>query len=190
MSDSRSDVRLGSTDALVRLKQSLARFEEEAKAVVVGTDMELRRAWHWLDREMPAHWESRIKRLEFELSEARNAHFRKRLQAQGTGHAAYDTAEKEAVRRTERLLEEARAKLPVIRRWRTQLERAIDEYNARVRGIRDQTEGGVDRHIELLNRLSESIDAYSSIGLPREQASSVPAPAETVRSDNQPESQE
>ena len=161
-----SSVHVGSVEGLRGLKQALGKFGEEAMAVVTGMDMETRCAWHWLDREMPAFWAGRINRLEFEYAEAKNALFRKKLQAAGTDHAAYDTAEKELVRRLEKQLEQAQAKLEMVRRWRTQLERALDEYNARVRGLRDPVEGGVDRHMELLDRMVEAIEAYSALNVP------------------------
>ncbi|MBI1324935.1 hypothetical protein GC170_17365 [bacterium] len=167
MSDSSSEVRLGTTEALDDAKAAIARFAEEARAVVTGMDLDLRRAWHWLDREMPAYWEGRIKRLEFELSEARNSLFRKKLQTQGTDRAGSAFVEKEEVRRLERLLEESRARLPLIRKWRVQLERELDEFHSRTRGIRDIAEGGFERPIDLLNRMANAIDAYSATTLPR-----------------------
>lgn len=167
MSDPGSEVRLGTTDALRDAKHAIARFAEETKAVVTGTDLDIRRVWHWLDREMPAYWEGRIKRLEFELSEARNALFRKKLQTQGTDRSGAATVEKEAVRRLERMLEETRGRLPLIRKWRVRLEREIDEFQARTRGIRDIADNGCEESIELLDRLATSIDAYSAISTPR-----------------------
>lgn len=166
MSDSDSEVRLGTTAALDDAKAAIARFAEETRAIVTGMDMDLRRAWHWLDREMPAHWEGRIKRLEFELSEARNSLFRKKLQTQGTDRPGAAFVEKEEVRRLERLLEEARSRLPLIRKWRVHMERELDEFHARTRGIRDIAEGGFERPIDLLNRMAGAIEAYSATSLP------------------------
>ncbi|MFM1802816.1 MAG: hypothetical protein RJA81_2168, partial [Planctomycetota bacterium] len=102
----------------------------------------------------------------------RNALFRKRLQAQGTDHQAFDTVEKLEVKRLENELEKARQKLDIIRRWRTQFERSINEFNARFRGLRDEAGGGIDRHLEFLKALSESITAYSAIQTPTTQPSS------------------
>ncbi len=191
MSDSNSEVRLGTTEALDDAKNAIARFAEEARAVVTSMDLELRRAWHWLDREMPAYWEGRIKRLEFELSEARNSLFRKKLQTQGTDRPGAAFVEKEEVRRLERLLEQSRARLPLIRKWRVQLERELDEFHARTRGIRDIAEGGFERPIELLSRMADAIDAYSATSLPRrdyESAASSGAAAEA--SDDTPRTED
>lgn len=159
-------VHLQSVELLAYSRAALLKFQEEAQAVVNGTDMDLRRAWHWLDHEMPAYWQSRMKRLEVELAEARNALFRKKLQAQGTDRPAFDTVEKQEVKRLESELEKARAKLDVIRRWRTQFERAVNEFNARVRGLRDEIGGGIERHMEFLDALMQSITAYSAISVP------------------------
>lgn len=172
MGESGSEVRLGTTEVLDDAKIALAKFSEEVQSVVTGMDMSLRRAWHWLDREMPAYWESQIKRIEFELTEARNSLFRKKLQIQGTDRAGGAMAEKEAVRKLERQLEEARARLPQIRKWRTQLERDLSDYHARTRGLRDLSQGGMDGPIDLLNRLGAAIDAYSATSLPRHESES------------------
>ena len=189
MSGSGSSVQVHSVETLEAVKTALIKFGEESQAVLTGMDMDLRRAWYWLDREMPAFWQSHIKRLEFEHSEAKSALFRKRLQAQGTDHAAYDTAEKELVRKLEKQLEMARAKLETIRRWRIQMERAIDEYQARVRGLRDQVEGGIGRDTELLARMVESIQAYSAIRLPTSPGLSASKSVELLeRNENEPES--
>lgn len=189
MSGSGSTVQVHSVETLIAVKTALIKFGEESQAVVTGMDMDLRRAWYWLDREMPAFWQSHIKRLEFECSEAKNALFRKRLQAQGTDHAAYDTAERELVRKLEKQLELARAKLETIRRWRTIMERSADEYHARVRGLRDQVEGGIERDTDILTRMVEAIEAYSTIRLPaRSEQSASSASVSLEKNENEPES--
>lgn len=160
-------VHLQSVEVLEYCRSALLTFQEEAQAVVNGTEMDLRRAWHWLDHEMPAHWHSCIKRLEVDLSEANNALFRKRLQAQGTDRPAFDTVEKMEVKRLEAELEKAKAKLDVIRRWRTQFERAMNEFNARTRGLKDEVGGGIERHTEYLNALIQSISEYSAMNAPQ-----------------------
>ena len=188
MSGSGSSVQVQSVDALIAVKSGLIKFAEESLAVVTGMDMQMRRAWNWLDREMPAFWQSHIKRLEFEYSEAKNSLFRKRLQAQGTDHAAYDTAEKELVRKLEKKLEIARAKLEQIRRWRTQFERAADEYNARVRGLRDHVEGGIERDVEQLDRMVLAIQAYSALKVPTSSVVAPSTPAHVSTNESEKES--
>ena len=160
-------VHLQSIEVLQGVKAALLKFQEEAQAVVNGTDMDLRRVWHWLEHEMPAFWHGRMKRLEVELNEAKNALFRKRLQAQGTDRPAFDTVEKQEVKRLEAELEKARIKLETIRRWRMRFERDVSEFNARMRGIKDETGGNIERHAEFLDGLMQSIEAYSAIAAPK-----------------------
>ena len=93
------------------------------------------------------------------------------------------------MRKLDKQLELARAKLETIRRWRTTMERAADEYNARVRGLRDQVEGGIERDMEILTRMVESIQAYSAIGVPtRSGPTASPASATLEKNENEPES--
>jgi hypothetical protein len=167
-------VHLQSIEVLQGVKAALLKFQEEAQAVVNGTDMDLRRVWHWLEHEMPAFWHGRMKRLEVELNEAKNALFRKRLQAQGTDRPAFDTVEKQEVKRLEAELEKARIKLETIRRWRMRFERDVSEFNARMRGIKDEAGGNIERHTEFLDGLIQSIEAYSAIAAPKARAVDSP----------------
>ncbi|MFM7317982.1 MAG: hypothetical protein ACKO85_15115 [Isosphaeraceae bacterium] len=160
-------VHVQSIEVLQAVKAALMKFQEEAQAVVNGTDMDLRRIWHWLEHEMPSYWQSRMKRLEVELNEAKNALFRKRLQAQGTDRPAFDTVEKQEVKRLEGELEKARLRLEAIRRWRMRFERDVSEFNARMRGIKDEVGGGIERHGEFLDSLIQAIEAYSAIAAPK-----------------------
>ena len=168
-------VHVQSIEVLQAVKAAMLKFQEEAQAVVNGTDMDLRRVWHWLEHEMPSYWQSRMKRLEVDLNEAKNALFRKRLQAQGTDRPAFDTVEKQEVKRLEGELEKARLRLEAIRRWRMRFERDVSEFNARIRGIKDEVGGGIERHGEFIDGLIQALEAYSAIAVPKASSSGTSA---------------
>ncbi|MFM7131394.1 MAG: hypothetical protein ACKO0V_18755, partial [bacterium] len=85
----------------------------------------------------------------------------------GTDRPAFDTVEKQEVKRLEGELEKARLRLEAIRRWRMRFERDVSEFNARMRGIKDEVGGGIERHGEFLDSLIQAIEAYSAIAAPK-----------------------
>lgn len=153
-----------SLEDLEAIHATLAGFEEEARGILGGIEMELRRAVNWLKQDRWFYWQNEIKRSRNALAEAQTQLARKRISsAHGTPK---DSVEKEMVRDAQRRLREAEEKLEMIRRWVPKVEHAIDEYHGQSRPLDDLLSGDVPRALASIKRMIEALVAYSSIASP------------------------
>lgn len=153
-----------SLEDLEAVRAALAEFEEEARGVLGGIEMELRRAVTWLKQDRWSHWQGQIKRSREEMAGARTQLARKRISsAHGTPK---DTLEKEMVRDAQRKLREAEEKLELIRRWVPKVEHAIGEYRGQSRPLEDLISGDIPKALASLKRMIDALAAYSAIAPP------------------------
>jgi hypothetical protein len=106
-----------------------------------------------------------VKRAKEALSETQAELFRRKLQAR-PGSEIRDTEQKEAVRKAKRRLEEAEAKLEIVKKWAPVFQHAVSEYQARSRPTADMIEGDVKVALSLLDRMATALDAYIATAPP------------------------
>src|SRR2546423_1529856 len=98
-----------SIEAIKRFRLPLIRLIHEGPSALGALDVQINRSLDWLPPDRPMYWRMEIKRRQQDLSDARAALHRKRLQA--TSHSTpHDSQEKENLRLAQRRLEEAEQK--------------------------------------------------------------------------------
>ena len=157
--------RVTSTEIIREFRGSLCRFGEDVRSGLGAVDMEVRRAHQWIAQERPMYWQAEIKRRKETLSLAQAELFRRKIQG-GPGKEVSDTEQKEMVRVAKRRLDEAEAKLAVVRKWIPVFEQAVFEYQSRARPTGDMLEGDLGSAIALLDRMSAALDAYLAMAPP------------------------
>src|SRR5262245_8612426 len=95
-----------SIDAIKRFRERLAAFGDDARAGLVGTEMEIRRTLDFVLREQPIHWQGQLKRRSQKLADAKAELFRRKLSASSPADV-HDAEQRELVRRAEVLVHEA-----------------------------------------------------------------------------------
>jgi hypothetical protein len=154
-----------SIDSIKDFRASLCRFAEDTKNALGAMEMEIRRTSEWLLHDRPMYWQNEIKRRKESLSMAQSELFRRRLQA-GPGREVKDTEQKEAVRIAQRRLVEAEDKLERVKKWAPVFQHAVSEYQARARPTGDMLESDVRLALELLDRMTNALDAYVTMAPP------------------------
>ena len=102
-----------SVEALESFKASLIVYLSKARPTLEEIRAEILRTRLWLQNDRRVHWESQLRRRNSELEQAKQSLFSDRLSSL---HEA--TAEKQAaVHKAKRALEEAEAKLKLLRTW-------------------------------------------------------------------------
>src|SRR5512140_3498669 len=102
-----------SLEALESFRSHLIVYLSQARPALEEVSAEVMRTRIWLESEQRTHWENQLRRRMKTLEQAQQALFSSRL-----GALRHETAaEQMAVHRAKRAVEEADAKLRVIKKW-------------------------------------------------------------------------
>jgi len=162
MSDS-ANVR--SVDAIREFKLGLIAFSDDARTILSGMDMEIRRTRNWLERDQLAYWRAQVKQRQADVAEARTELHRRKI-SQMNSDAISDTEQKEALRLAQRRLVEAEEKVEKVKRWIPVLEHAIAEYHSQAQPLGDHLAGRFENTLAGIDRMVDALEAYLSLQAP------------------------
>jgi hypothetical protein len=154
-----------SVEALVQFKNGLVAFSEDARVILDGVQMEIRRTRNWLERDQLTYWRSQVKRWQQEVAMARTELHRRKL-TQMNSDVVTDTEQKEALKLAQRRLAHAEEMVEKVKRWIPVLEHAIADYRAQAQPLGDHLSGGFENTLSLLDRMVKSLDAYLKLSAP------------------------
>ncbi len=172
---------VGSIDALKDLRTSLALYAEEVLAALGGVEMEVKRATNWVQNERPNYWQNQIKLRRERLSEAQADLFRKKI-AQRPGSAPAMSEQKEALRHAQAALQDAEARVILVRKWQPLLQQAVLEFHGGTRRLRDLAAGDVPRATALLERIIDALEAYLRVAPPSSAGLTESSPFDSIAS--------
>jgi hypothetical protein len=109
---------VSSIDALESFRADLIQFLEKARVALEDAESEVRRTRTWLDVDRSHHWTNEMKLRLKQLEQAEAEYYNARITRPTENHASH----KMAVARAQRRVEEAEAKLHVLKRWRLQFD--------------------------------------------------------------------
>src|SRR5262245_43603378 len=108
-------------EALKEAKAALARFAEDAGAILATVDSDIARMGQWLTHDRPAHWKREVRKREEAVQAARQEISRKQLVQ--APEPASTILERKELARCQRRVESARQKQEATRRWATVWEK-------------------------------------------------------------------
>lgn len=153
-----------SIESLGQLRAALCSFGEKAAEAVLAADAEIQRTVDWLDDQL-SYWKREVRRWEDEVFRARTELSRRRMLR--IGDRPPDCSEQEeALERARAALAHAEEQVEVTRRWQRLWHEAVTEYRGPVGQFKGLLEGELPRAIALLERKSETLDAYIAVGAP------------------------
>lgn len=157
---------LDNLELLRELRVAMIGFAETVKAAISDADGEVGRVVRWLDGTAEPHWRMQIKKLQDAILQLKEEIRKKVLYkaVDGTRYSAVD--EKKQLQILQRRLEEAERKLQNIKHWKRQIEVELNQYRGQVLQLQRTAEDDVPRAVALLDRLSDSLDAYARMEAP------------------------
>ena len=171
-----TQARVTSLDALRDWKQALTAFKASAQDALVGADLAARRAFDWLD-DQQKQWHAEVRRREDLLHQAKGELWRKKNMPNLEKHPDCTEQEK-AVRRAQARLDEAHDKLEKTKRWRPELQRAVDEYASDGRQLASMLEADLPRALVRLEQKIAALERYLEVAPIRAEASGGRQPPE------------
>lgn len=166
---------VSSIDALEAFRADLIRFMEKARVALEDAESEVRRTRDWLDVDRSNHWsremKRRVKRMETAEAELYNA----RLTRPTESHAFY----KMAVMKARREVEEAEAKIRVLRTWKHQFDHRVTPMVRRLDPAFFLVGQHLPKGVHLLGEHIKALQAYAGRS-PQPKSSRMESPGEAM----------
>jgi hypothetical protein len=155
-----ADVR--SIDAVRDWHAALANYGDSLSEALAGVEMEIRRAYEWLDEQV-ALWRQAIRDSEEEVVRAK-AELSQRKFKTWDGREPDCTVQERALRRAKARLEHAEAQVELVRRWIGRLPKIIDEtYRGASRRLQNFLEDELPKGQMDLARRIASLEVYAGL---------------------------
>lgn len=157
-------------DAVREWKEALVVFRAESIEALGAIEMEIRRAFDYVE-EQTRYWQNEQRRREEIVLQAKAELVRKKMMPI-IGKNPDTTEQEKNLKRARVRLEEAEAKVEQTRKQSLILRRAVEEYEGPGRHLGHVLDAEVPNSIALVDRKLDALDAYTSLrsAAPREQA--------------------
>ena len=149
-----------SIDAIDSFRGRLVIFMENAHRALDEVDRELRVTKAWIDGEALSRWRMEKKKRERKLEMAEQELVSARLSVLKES----ETVQQMAVRRARRAVDEADAKLKVIKRWSREYDHAVYPLARHLQALRHHLNKKLPISVAKLVEIVKTLDAYSELG--------------------------
>jgi hypothetical protein len=114
-------VKVSSIDALEAFRADLIQYVEKARVALEDAEGEVRRTRTWLDVDRTNYWTRQLKQRSKELDQVEAEFYNAKITRPTESHAFH----KMAVLKAKRRLEEAEAKILVLKKWRQTFDNRV-----------------------------------------------------------------
>jgi len=163
-------VSVESFEALSSLRTALARFVDNASAVLYSADAHLQRTKTWVKTEQANHWKAEGRKRAELLIQAKLALKAKKLMPSALGGRQTCVDEEKAVKLAERRMEEAEQKAKNVKLWTRKIDEEGLAYGAVASGMKQACTIEVPAAIARLDGMLAALEAYAAQA-PRSQGS-------------------
>lgn len=156
--------KIHSIEALKNAKAALAKFAEDAGALLATVDSDVARMGQWLTHERPAHWKSQVRKREEMVQAARQEISRKQLAA--APEPASTVLERRALQRAQEKLAEAQKRQQNTRRWIGVWDKESLMARGAISQLNDFVRVDIPKAIARIDRMMEQVEEYLAIQAP------------------------
>ena len=161
-----------SVDALESFRSHLIVYLSKARSTLEEVSADVQRLRGWLDVEQRTHWENEFRRRSEVLQEAQQALFSAKL---STFREA-GSVEQLLVQRAKRALEEADAKLRVVKQWGRVFENQSDPLVKQMEKLHTVLTNDMVQAVAFLTQAITTLHTYAEVAPP---PAAGPAPAKS-----------
>ncbi len=152
--------RVNSLDALKALHSALAKLGPEGQEALGAAEIEIRRAFDYL-QDQHKHWQRQVEKRQEDVNRARAdlVHARALRQGERSGYVEQEIALNKARAR----LREAEEKVVAVKRWLLHLPRAINEYEGPARRLAGLLDADLKQGLAMLDNKIALLEAYMAV---------------------------
>ena len=151
-----------SVDALESFRSNLIVYLSNARPTLEGVSAAVQRTRGWLEGEQRTYWESEFRRRSRAFQEAQAVLFSSRMSRMREASAA----EQMAVQRTKRALDEAEAKLRVVKQWNRVFDNQVDPLVKQMEKLHTVLAHDMVQAVAFLGQVVRTLDAYAKMAPP------------------------
>ena len=160
-----------SLEALESFRASLIVYLERAKRALDEISEEVMRTRFWIQGDRREHWQREIRRRAKQLDEKQQELFSAEL----ANLREVTDAERHAVMQAKRALNEAQARLDVVKKWNREYDSRVEPLAKEVDKLRDVLVSHMGKAVVYLTQVNKTLGEYAEIA-PRETGSTkIPA---------------
>jgi hypothetical protein len=160
--------RVSSVDALESFRSHLLVYVSQARPSLEEVSSEVVRTRVWLENDQRIHWENQMRRRTKVLEEAQQALFSARI-----GNLRTESSmEQLLVQRAKRAVEEADAKLRVVKKWNREFEGRVQPLVKQMEKLHTVLTNDMVKAIATLTQTIATLSAYAEIKAPSMDTSS------------------
>jgi len=171
-----------SVDALESFRSNLIVYLSNARPTLEGVSAAVQRTRGWLEGEQRTYWESEFRRRSRAFQEAQAALFSSRMSRMREASAA----EQMAVQRTKRALDEAEAKLRVVKQWNRVFDNQVDPLVKQMEKLHTVLAHDMVKAVAFLAQAIQTLDAYAEVAPPTAVPGSAQAGWQSAEPGNNP----
>ena len=151
-----------SVDAIESFRTNLIIYLSKARPTLEEVSADVQRMRGWMEGEQRVHWENELRRRSQALQEAQQALFSARLSKLSNASAV----EQMAVQRTKRALDEADAKLRVLKQWNRVFDNRVDPLVKQMEKLHSVLAHDMVQAVAYLTQAVKTLAAYAEVAPP------------------------
>ena len=151
-----------SVEALEAFRSQLIIYLSKARPTLDEVSDEVARVRGWLESDRRVHWEGQVRRARQKLQDAQQAVFSAEL----SNLKEVSTAERMAVQRAKRALEEAETKLARVKKWNRNFANEVMPIAKQLEKLQVVFTTDLPEAISSLGKTVRTLQSYSEVALP------------------------
>jgi len=151
-----------SVDALESFRSSLIVYLGKARSTLEEVSTDVQRMRSWLENDQRSHWEAELRRRSRALQEAQQALFSAKL---STFREA-GSVEQLMVQRAKRALEEADAKMRMVKQWNRVFDNRVSPLVKQMEKLHTVLANDMVQAVAYLTQAIQTLDAYAGTAPP------------------------
>ena len=168
------NARISSVESVEAFRSKLIVFLDQVRPVLEEVGSELARTQGWLQDDQRRFWEMELRKRQRKLEEAKQELFNATLSQFQTGTAAFSQM---AVQRAQRSVQEAEAKMGVLKKWNSELENRTAPAQKQIEQLHGFLTTDMKRAVAYLDQMLKTLDAYRNVSVARSENTIAAEPA-------------
>src|SRR5947208_12655636 len=149
-----------SIDAPRQFRAALVRFVAQVEAALVTLGLEAHRPIEWIETDRPRYWRQEARKASEAVSEARVSLERCQVRVSNED-TKYCYDERKALEKAKRRLQAAEEKVQVVRRWRIELHKVVEDLQVQLARAKHYLETDMAKALAALDRIAAALDRYA-----------------------------
>jgi hypothetical protein len=162
-----------SVDVIDSFRSKLIVYLSKARPTLEEVTGDVLRMRTWLETEQRTHWENQVRKRAKALEQAQSALFSSRI----SNLREESAAEQQAFHRARRALDEAEAKLRVLKRWTREFDGQVQPLVKQMEKLHSVLSNDMVQAVAYLTQMLRTLDAYTGLTAPSFSDTAAPAPA-------------